>query len=250
MQWLKEVQEKMFQDLVTDAKVDYLKNSDRLHVYSDGYFFRILEAMTSDFCLCAWTVGEDSFKTLIQKYITQLPRHDYNINYLGKDFPGYLREYIYEYPWLADLALYEINPLLSQNRAEIEPFDLQTLQNIPLESWETAIFTFQPHLILQKSKWSFQNLHESFRNKVTFSKDLLNRTETNYMFYQNQTENMVSTLSMSEFRALELLQQANSLGDVISSLEDESAASHLFEWFKDWSRLALITSIHFTSDES
>jgi hypothetical protein len=61
---------------------------------------------------------------------------------------------------------------------------------------------------------------------------------------------MINTLSPSEYRTLELLEQENSLGDVISAMDDESAAGHLFEWFQDWNQLRLITSIHFTSDES
>ncbi len=253
MLWLKELQEKMLQDLVSQStQVPYLVNPERFELYGRGYFFRIFECMTSEYPMIKWMMGEESFQKLCVSYIHEYPTHNYNLNYLGMHLPEFVQRHSNpHFPWLSDLATYENNQTLSHDQARKKPVDIKQFQSTPLDEWENAKFSFQPHMVLQRTEWSFEKLKDAYDHKTVFTADLVNKEPNHFVFYQDdQDTNYITLISAKEFLALELLQKGHSLGEVIEIMHADNIMESIFGWFQQWHALELIINISFETHES
>lgn len=246
MQELKKTQEQMFQDLLHHETPNYLQNSERLGLYSRGYFLRILDCMKSDFKLLHWVLGEELFKTSVAEYIRKFPLRNYNINFIGENFPAYFEKNpMEEHSYLKSLAEFELNPYYCFNHFHEKPFDMKSLESVPLEAWQNAMFTFQPHLLLQESNWDLELLKEKFKTKASFEKKWIIEKPSYYLFYQKDEITFISNKKPPEFRTLQLLMSGKTLGEVADELEHEDISSSIFEWFQSWSAQEFIINISF-----
>jgi hypothetical protein len=65
---------------------------ERLQVYGDAYFARLLECLEAEFPAVRHAIGEEVFTTFACGYLHAHPSRSYTLNELGRLFPAYLRE--------------------------------------------------------------------------------------------------------------------------------------------------------------
>ena len=86
---------------------------DRLEVYANAYFFRILEVLRKDYPALAASLGEARFNNLITDYLAANPPTRFSLRYAGEELGSFLgghpaaRPPREEFPWAADLARLE-----------------------------------------------------------------------------------------------------------------------------------------------
>lgn len=61
-------------------------------IYASGYVLRLLECLRADFPKLQFFLGEELFDTFAKAYIVTLPSSSWNLYYLGKNFPQFLKE--------------------------------------------------------------------------------------------------------------------------------------------------------------
>lgn len=85
--------------------------TDRLDIYAEGYFSRILDCLSETFARTKKTVGEDFFTMLAAEYLKAHPSIFTSIDEVGRYFPEFLNEMGDErIPlWIPDLANFEWN---------------------------------------------------------------------------------------------------------------------------------------------
>jgi len=248
---LKDIQNQMMRDLISRKKnVEYLNNAERLDVYGKGYFVRIKQTLESDYSYVQSLLGKPLFDEIIMEFIQTHPAKSYNLIHFGEDFPEFLRAKLPNMPWLADLATYELNKIHSYHCSRAAPIDIEKFKTIPIEQWNNAKFSFQKHLILMKTKWPIHLLLNFGDSKKSFSPDQVSAVDSYYMVYQHDDATYLRSIEDQEFKIIELLQFGESLGDVCSAIDDESALQSIFTWFQGWHSLELITDIQFESYES
>lgn len=69
-----------------------LSSVERLAVYGNAYFARLLDCLADEFPTTKQVLGEDAFNSLGMQYIHACPSRSYTLNGLGRRFPDYLRE--------------------------------------------------------------------------------------------------------------------------------------------------------------
>lgn len=96
----------LLQQTVGDARASA---EQRLGIYANMYFFRLLDSLRLDYPKVAATVGDAGFHNLITEYLLRHPSRDPSLRGLGRDLPQFLRERALEadVPYLADLAALE-----------------------------------------------------------------------------------------------------------------------------------------------
>jgi len=67
-----------------------LTSVERLSIYHNAYFARLLECLRSIYPMLARTVGEEAFDALAIGYLQASPSRSYTLDRLGDDFMGYL----------------------------------------------------------------------------------------------------------------------------------------------------------------
>jgi hypothetical protein len=69
-----------------------LTAADRLAIYADAYYSRLLECLGEVFPMLKRTLGEDVFNGMAFGYLQQYPSRNYSLNELGRHFPPYLEQ--------------------------------------------------------------------------------------------------------------------------------------------------------------
>jgi hypothetical protein len=89
---------------LSDAR---LSASDRLAIYNRGYYYRLLDALSSVFEQTARLLGNADFERLALAYLTRHPSEHPAVERVGRLFPQYLREHKEIADSASDLAALE-----------------------------------------------------------------------------------------------------------------------------------------------
>jgi hypothetical protein len=65
---------------------------ERLAVYANAYYARLIECLESEFPVFRQTVGEEAFAEFAADYLQRYPSQSYSLGHLGDNFPSYLAE--------------------------------------------------------------------------------------------------------------------------------------------------------------
>jgi putative DNA-binding protein len=97
-----------------DARLDAV---ERLDIYANMYFFRLLDILRGDFEALLAVVGDDAFHNLVTDYLVACPSQHPSVRNVGARLPGFVAAHALasERPWLGELAALE--------RARVELFD-------------------------------------------------------------------------------------------------------------------------------
>ncbi|REK25740.1 MAG: DUF2063 domain-containing protein [Planctomycetota bacterium] len=74
------------------ARSEALSSVERLGVYGNAYFARLLECMGESFPCLVQALGEETFDEFAFGYLQTYPSTSYTLNHLADRFPDYLRE--------------------------------------------------------------------------------------------------------------------------------------------------------------
>lgn len=118
-----------------------LPAADRLAVYANAYFARLLGALAKDFADLARALGDDAFHDLVRVYLMIHPPHRPSIRDAGADIARFLRDDAVAAPfrrWLpcaADLAAFEWAQTEVFDAADAQALERATLATLPAVAW-------------------------------------------------------------------------------------------------------------------
>jgi hypothetical protein len=69
-----------------------LASADRLEIYVNAYYARLLECLDEEFAVTRHALGEELFGALAFGYLQHYPSHSYTLGQLGASFPRFLAE--------------------------------------------------------------------------------------------------------------------------------------------------------------
>lgn len=114
---------------------------DRLHIYREGYYLRLIEVLGIDYGCLERALGESLFANLARAYIKENPSTDFSLESYGKNFWQYVSEHHAE-KW-GELARFERQLAEFAVIAKSETLAEQTLINLSPDSWPSLVFTFE-----------------------------------------------------------------------------------------------------------
>jgi hypothetical protein len=109
---------------------------DRLDVYANMYFFRLLEVLRDDYSKVVAVVGDDPFHDLVTDYLIARPPAHPSIANAGAALPKFLEGHplAKERPWLAALATLERTHTELFDGADAESLRLDAIRALPPEA--------------------------------------------------------------------------------------------------------------------
>ncbi|MDB4980813.1 MAG: hypothetical protein JWM82_1565 [Myxococcales bacterium] len=133
---------------------------ERLDVYANMYFFRILDVLHADYPKLRAVLGDDAFHNVAIDYLTAHPSRHPSLRFVGTAMPRFLAErdaLVRGRPWLADLAALEWarvdvfdradTPLLSREAlAATPPEDFAAIRLAPIAAFELVPATWAVEL--------------------------------------------------------------------------------------------------------
>lgn len=234
---------------------------ERLHVYANAYYARLLECLREEYPATARAVGEEAFDGLAFGYLQDFPSESYTLSNLGTKFPKYLAE---SRPpnenddgspdwaeFLIDLARLErtYSEVFDGPGEERQPeLDLDELLRIPTREWENLRFVAAPCLRLESYRFPVQQFASAVRNEQD---DLPAVEPARTWLAISRLHYRVRRWSLTEpqFRLLKRLAAGDPLLAALESVfrdsvEDERTLSQsLREWFAEWSSARMFVAV-------
>ena len=161
-----------FERVLTRSRA--LPAADRLAVYANAYYARLLECLREEFPSLVYTLGAELFDEFAFGYLQQCPSKSYTLHHLGAGFPGYLAESSPddEDPrWVAllvDLATLERlygDVFDGPGSENLELMSAERLAEIPPEAWAGACLLPAPDLRLVELRSPVHEFARAVRRK-------------------------------------------------------------------------------------
>lgn len=142
----------------TKSQLAWIENNtassaERLSIYAEGYFSRILECLGKDFSRTKKVVGEETFTKLVAEYLKAYPSRFTSIDEVGYKFANFISEFddssLVE--WVSDLASFEWKWLEAFYAKEPDAKDSNWREKI--NSGRNLNFKVHPSVHILKSNW-------------------------------------------------------------------------------------------------
>jgi hypothetical protein len=142
---------------------DRLSAVERLEIYANAYFYRILDCLKEDFPATLATVGGDNFHNLVTGYLIEYPPTEPSIAYAGRHLAEFLRHpstraMLERWPFIADLARLERTLIEVFHAAEGEPLKTEAMRAVAPEDWPALAMRTHPALAIVDCEWRVDEL--------------------------------------------------------------------------------------------
>ncbi|MGZ0169589.1 MAG: HvfC/BufC family peptide modification chaperone [Planctomycetales bacterium] len=227
-----------------------LGSAERLAVYGNAYFARLIECLGEEFPATRHALGEETFDSFALGYIQHSPSSSYSLGYLGERFAQYLIDTrptdVPKPGWpdfLIDLATLErtyaevFDGLGPETLETLKPEDLQA---IPPELVSEIRFIPVPSLRLLEVSFAVHEYVTAVRRDR--SPEIPMPAETLLVITRRDYVVRRGTVSRAEFQLLRAIRDGNTLGGAIEIAAQEMPvgsaddfAASLSKWFQHWS---------------
>lgn len=147
-----------------------LSASERVAIYANAYFYRLLDVLKEDFSCTYMVLGEVDFHNLITGYLIEYPPSEPSILYAGRHLSHYLAEFrtrhrapCVKMPFLVDLARLEHACIEVFHAADAEALDQLALRRIPPESWPFLKIRLHPAAQIFDIEWRVDALMSAIK---------------------------------------------------------------------------------------
>lgn len=224
-----------------------LAAADRLGVYANAYYARLLECLREEFPTLVHALGQELFDEFAVDYLQAHPPKSYTLQQLGLNFPRFLAETCpadEDPAWttfLIDLAILErlYGEVFDGPGSEAQKLmSIERLAAIPNDVWATVrlIPAVDLHLVELRSP-----VHEYIsavrRNE---NPDIPSTAETLLAVHRRDFVVRRHRLTQPQFVLLDAILAGETVGEAIGKAADHVSddgldfASDLRNWFRDW----------------
>jgi hypothetical protein len=137
-----------------------LSAHDRLGIYANAYFYRLLDIFKEEFPCTYAVLGDITFHNLITGYLIEYPPSEPSVFYAGCQLPHYVKTVrvlpgisASQLPYLADLARLERACIEVFHGADAEALEQQSLSDISPESWPLLRIRLHPAVQILDLDW-------------------------------------------------------------------------------------------------
>jgi putative DNA-binding protein len=127
---------------------DRLPALDRLDIYANMYFYRLLDCLAEDFPRVLEALGRDRFHNLVTDYLLAHPSGSPSLRLLGRRFAEFAKGHAIssEFPYLADLARLDWARVDVFDAPEAPALTRENLGSLPADRAGEATFELIPAL--------------------------------------------------------------------------------------------------------
>jgi hypothetical protein len=203
-----------------------LSARDRLRIYANAYFYRLLDIFKEDFS-CTYTVlGDVNFHNLITGYLIEYPPSEPSVLYAGRHLPHYLeticgpaRAAVAHVPFLADLARLERACIEVFHGADAEALEQKSLRGLTPESWPMLRIWLHPAAQIFDIEWRIDALMTAIKQGQQWEPP--ERSSATLLVWREQWRVYYRALGPGERAALETAAGGADFASICASLASE-----------------------------
>jgi hypothetical protein len=238
-----------------------LTSLERLQIYGNAYYARLVECLRDEFPVVAYALGEESFAGYALGYLQSYPSQSDTLSQLGANLPRFLAEIQTDHApelsrFLVDLARLEriYSEVFDGPGSEGEaPLSPESLAEIPPDAWPEVKLLPVPSLRLERFAFPVHEFVTSVRKE---SSPKIPEPANTYLAI-NRRDFIVRRAAVSalQYELLGNLIAGLPLGEAISkSLENsetdfDELAGQLQAWFQDWTTWQFFAGVEVRTDQ-
>jgi len=241
---------------------------DRISIYANAYYARLIECLGESFPILKRTLGEDVFNGFAFGYLQEYPSRSYTLGRLGDHFPRYLDEtrpdrdeanLADSYPavdwpdFLIDLATLEwtIDQVFDGLGIESsQTLQMEDLIDIAPERWPQMRLTVAPCLRLLRLHYPVNEYYSAVR-KAGDDVEVETPGPQECFLVVTRRDFIVRRheITAAQYELLQSLAQGHPVETAIaaaaqvSDLDDSALAMQLRQWFAIWARSQFFVAI-------
>jgi Putative DNA-binding domain len=248
---------RQLEQVVTRSKA--LTAAERLAIYANAYYTRLLECLGEVYPVLKRAVGDEAFDGFAFGYLQDYPSRSYTLNELGRHFPRYLSEtrpvldgdedgkpsVVSNWPdFLIDLARLEwmIYEVFDGPGVETQPLLRgDEVLDLPADRWPQARLKTVVCLQLLATCFPVNDYYTATRKaKDAEAVPIPEQAETYVAVTRRQYVVRRYNLTRPQFELLSALKEGRTVGEAIGRIataagtELESLANDLKFWFRNW----------------
>jgi hypothetical protein len=139
---------------------DRMSARERLEIYANAYFYRLLETCKHDFPCTHTVLGEINFHNLITGYLVDYPPNQPSLYHAGGNLADYLgsHQLLEQFPFAADLARLERTTIEVFHSPDAASLAESTLRRLEPEAWPSLFLRLHPAVRVLHLEWRVDKL--------------------------------------------------------------------------------------------
>jgi hypothetical protein len=223
---------------VADARASAV---ERLDVYANMYFFRILDALRADYPKVLAVVGDEAFHDLATGYLLAHPSRHPSLRFVGAALPGFVAEHRLsrERPWLAELAALEWARVDVFDRRDAAPMTREALAAVAPEDFASIALRCVPACALVPAAWAVEQPWRAVEDGAAPEAPAPAAEGHAILVWRRGVTVLHRAVDGDEARALELVARGTTFGALCAALaetlgSDEAAAGRAVQLLVAW----------------
>lgn len=234
-----------------------LDSRQRLSIYANMYFDRLIEVLGDEFPTVRHLTGVDRFAEIVKAYVTEHPSTHYSLAKLGEKFPRYLLQAddaldVPHRRFAAAVATVErtMEDVFDERRDE--PLVLEDIEGIPPDSWGDLRLRTVSALRLLTLPYPVNATISAVRDGRDV--DIPARERSFVVVYRRDYRVWRKDLSKAQYTLLSALHEGQTLSGAVRAAaelpgsDSTALAASLNEWFRDWTAEGFFYSVTTTPD--
>jgi hypothetical protein len=221
------------------ASDDRLSARERIEIYANAYFFRLLDVFKEDYPALLAVIGDTNFHNLITGYLIHHPPTAPSVFYAGRHLPEFLCTHPMgeRWPFLADLATLERATLDVFHAADAQPLSHEAARAIPPQNWPAIRFQLHPAARLLDLAWTVDLLLRAVMASNAWRTP--EHSATPILVWRSNSQVYYREMERAEYLALQLATDGATFDaacEAIVAQTDTAAdsAAQINQWLARW----------------
>jgi hypothetical protein len=236
------------ESVVTRSK--QLPALDRLGIYADMYYLRLIEVLTAEYPTTRTILGAPAFEQACRAFLARHPSTERTLQSLSVDFPRFLNRHLRgrkRARLAVDVARIERAMEDVFDAPRVAPLGFEALQRIPADRWGDVRLTLTPALRLL----TLDSPADAYMTAVRSRRRVPARgaRPSFVIVYRHNLRAWRMTVTREQFQLLELVGDGWPIGRAVYRscrklrVRADRLPALLARWFRDWSAAGLFVGI-------
>jgi hypothetical protein len=195
-----------------------LSLNERVDIYANAFFFRLLDCFAEDYSATLAVVGIDEFTAIVKEYLLVYPPTEPSIFYADYYLPDFLAAHwsAESWPFIANLARLERAILDSFIAADASPFGVDSLRALPSNEWPGLALQIHPAVAIVHGEWRVAAILRAIEDGQEWQIPAHEQTTT--LVWRQNSQVYYRDLELAERQALAALSESTSFSSICETL--------------------------------
>jgi hypothetical protein len=201
---------------------DRLSAEDRVDIYANMYFYRLLDVLKEDFPATLRVLGDDNFHNLATGYLLEYPPTEPSVMYCGLNLAAFLRNHPLrkDTPYIADLAALERAIVEVFHGPDAVALEADELRAIAPENWPALKLRIHPAVQILKLEYRVAELLRAIEEEREWKPAAARAVEV--IVWRRNSQVFYRELEKVEQRAIATLQGGVTFAKICELVAEDS----------------------------